>query len=200
MYIFKYYTKLDTDKIANIIKKKNVHVLDFGCGVGTWTEKDLLNNTFKNITLYDKNKKLYDYLKTKYKNKKVRVNFNIEEVFKNNKNYDLVILSSVAQYLSKNELEKIFFKLKNKSKKITYLIIDIPKFPRILEFILLPIFNIKKFFFSIKLIFSQEYKKIKIYHHNYDSFGFLKKNYEIKKITNLYDLKFLRYTLFIREK
>ena len=121
-------------------------------------------------------------------------------MLKNNKKYDLVILSSVAQYLSKNELRKILGKLKNKSKKTTYLIIDIPKFQSFIEFILLPFFNIKRFFFSIRLIFNQEYKKIKIYRHNYNSYEFLKNQYKIKKISNLYDLKFLRYTLIIKQK
>ena len=200
MYIFKYFSKLDTVTIAKIINKKKINVLDYGCGVGTWTKKDLINKSFNKITLYDKNQKLYNYLKEKYKNRKVLINFNKNKVLENNKNYDLVVLSSVAQYLSKNELRKILNKLKNRSKKTVYLIIDIPKFPNYIEFILLPFFNIKRFFFSLSLIFNAEYKKIKIYNHNYKSYKFLKKQYKIKKISNLYDLKFLRYTLMIETK
>jgi 2-polyprenyl-3-methyl-5-hydroxy-6-metoxy-1,4-benzoquinol methylase len=200
MYIFKYFSRLDTVTIAKIINKKKINVLDYGCGVGTWTKKDLINKSFNKITLYDKNQKLYNYLKEKYKNRKVLINFNKNKVLENNKNYDLVVLSSVAQYLSKNELRKILNKLKNRSKKTVYLIIDIPKFPNYIEFILLPFFNIKRFFFSLSLIFNAEYKKIKIYNHNYKSYKFLKKQYKIKKIPNLYDLKFLRYTLMIEAK
>ncbi|MDC0618143.1 class I SAM-dependent methyltransferase [Candidatus Pelagibacter sp.] len=200
MYIFKYFSRLDTVTIAKIINKKKINVLDYGCGVGTWTKKDLINKSFNKITLYDKNQKLYNYLKKKYKSRKVLINFNKNKVLENNKNYDLVVLSSVAQYLSKNELRKILNKLKNRSKKTVYLIIDIPKFPNYIEFILLPFFNIKRFFFSISLIFNAEYKKIKIYNHNYKSYKFLKKQYKIKKISNLYDLKFLRYTLMIEAK
>jgi ubiquinone/menaquinone biosynthesis C-methylase UbiE len=200
MYIFKYFSRLDTVRIAKIINKKKINVLDYGCGVGTWTKKDLINKSFNKITLYDKNQKLYNYLKEKYKNRKVLINFNKNKVLENNKNYDLVVLSSVAQYLSKNELRKILNKLKNRSKKTVYLIIDIPKFPNYIEFILLPFFNIKRFFFSLSLIFNAEYKKIKIYNHNYKSYKFLKKQYKIKKIPNLYDLKFLRYTLMIEAK
>ncbi|MDA9234116.1 hypothetical protein N9O80_02675, partial [Candidatus Pelagibacter sp.] len=80
------------------------------------------------------------------------------------------------------------------------LMIDIPKYHRILEYMLLPFFNIKRFLFSTGLIFNKEYKKIKRYHHQLKDFDFLKKNYEIKKISNLYDVKFLRYTLVITEK
>jgi 2-polyprenyl-3-methyl-5-hydroxy-6-metoxy-1,4-benzoquinol methylase len=200
MYIFKYFSRLDTVTIAKIINKKKINVLDYGCGVGTWTKKDLINKSFNKITLYDKNQKLYNYLKEKYKNRKVLINFNKNKVLENNKNYDLVVLSSVAQYLSKNELRKILNKLKNRSKKTVYLIIDIPKFPNYIEFILLPFFNIKRFFFSLSLIFNAEYKKIKIYNHNYKSYKFLKKQYKIKRISNLYDLKFLRYTLMIEAK
>ena len=96
--------------------------------------------------------------------------------------------------MSKNEIKQILLRLKNKSKKTTYFIIDIPKYHRVLEFILLPFFSIKRFLFSAGLIFNKEYKKIKIYHHQLKDFNFLRKHYEINKISNLYDVKFLRYT------
>ena len=200
MHIFKYFSKLQTNKFTKIINKKKINILDFGCGVGTWSEHDLKNPSFKKITLYDKNKKHLNFLKKKYKNKKVEINFNKKKIFRNSKNYDLVIFSSVVQYMSENELKKTLIDFKKKSKKIIFLIIDIPRYPNFLEFILLPFFNIKRFLFSVSLIFNKEYKKTKKYNHNFESYNFLKNKYKIEKIENLYDLRFLRYTLVIKKE
>ena len=200
MYTFKYFSKLQTSKFTKIVKKKELNILDFGCGVGTWSDNDLKNPSFKKITLYDKNKKLLNFLKKKYKNNKVEINFNKKKILRNSKKYDLVIFSSVVQYMNKNEFKKILIDFEKKSKKITFLIIDIPKYPGFLEFILLPFFNIKRFFFSVNLIFNKEYKKTKKYNHNFESYNFLKDKFKIEKIENLYDLRFLRYTLVIKKE
>lgn len=199
MYIFKYFSKLQTGKFIKIVGKKKLNILDFGCGVGTWSNNDLRNSSFKKITLYDKNKKLLNFLKEKYKNKKVEINFNKKKILRNSKKYDLVIFSSVVQYMNKNEFKKILIDFEKKSKKITFLIIDIPKYPSFLEFILLPFFNIKRFFFSVNLVFNNRYKKTKKYNHNFESYDFLKNKFKIEKIENLYDLRFLRYTLVIKK-
>lgn len=200
MYIFKYFGKLQTGKFLKIAGKKKLNILDFGCGVGTWSNNDLGNSSFKKITLYDKNKKLLNFLKEKYKNKKVEINFNKKKIIRNSKKYDLVIFSSVVQYMNKNEFKKILIDFEKKSKKITFLIIDIPKYPGFIEFILLPFFNIKRFFFSVNLIFNNQYKKTKRYNHNFESYDFIKNKFKIEKIENLYDLRFLRYTLVIKKR
>ena len=199
MYIFNTFSKLQTNKFIHIINKKKLSILDYGCGVGIWSKQDIKNKAFKKITLFDKNKKLIKFLTKKYNNKKVEINFDKKKILRK-KNYDLVIFSSVIQYMSKNEIKQILLRLKNKSKKTTYFIIDIPKYHRVLDFILLPFFSIKRCLFSAGLIFNKEYKKIKIYHHQLKDFNFLRKHYEINKISNLYDVKFLRYTLVIKEK
>jgi 2-polyprenyl-3-methyl-5-hydroxy-6-metoxy-1,4-benzoquinol methylase len=199
MYIFNTLSKLQTNKFTNIVNKKKLNILDYGCGVGIWSKEDIKNKDFKKITLFDKNKKLINFLTIKYNNKKIEINFDKKKIL-NKKNYDLVIFSSVIQYMSKDEIKLILKKLKKNSSKTTYLMIDIPKYHRIVEYMLLPFFNIKRFLFSTGLIFNKEYKKIKRYHHQLKDFDFLKKNYEIKKISNLYDVKFLRYTLVITEK
>ena len=199
MYIFNTLSKLQTNKFANIVNKKKLNILDYGCGVGIWSKEDIKNKDFKKITLFDKNKKFINFLTKKYNNKKIEINFDKKKIL-SKKNYDLVIFSSVIQYMSKDEIKLILKRLKKNSSKTTYLMIDIPKYHRILEYMLLPFFNIKRFLFSTGLIFNKEYKKIKRYHHQLKDFNFLKKNYKIKKISNLYDVKFLRYTLVITEK
>ena len=102
--------------------------------------------------------------------------------------------------MNENEFKKILIDFEKKSKRITFLIIDIPKYPGFLEFILLPFFNIKRFFFSVNLIFNKEYKKTKKYNHKFESYNFLKDKFKIEKIENLYDLRFLRYTLVIKKE
>ena len=199
MYIFNTLSKLQTNKFANIVNKKKLNILDYGCGVGIWSKEDIKNKDFKKITLFDKNKKLINFLTKKYNNRKIEINFDKKKIL-SKKNYDLVIFSSVIQYMSKDEIKLILKRLKKNPSKTTYLMIDIPKYHRIVEYMLLPFFNIKRFLFSTGLIFNKEYKRIKRYHHQLKDFDFLKKNYEIKKISNLYDVKFLRYTLVITEK
>ena len=55
-----------------------------------------------------------------------------------------------------------------------YIIItDIPKYPRFIELLLLPLFNIKRFFFVVKYLMNKEYRKIKYYYHKDDDFTFL---------------------------
>ena len=201
--IFNYYGKIDLRKIKKLTKLTKLRILDFGCGMGIWSKEDLKENFVKKIILYDKNKKLQKKLSTKYKEKKVSVVFNLKKILKKS-DFNLVIISSVIQYMSLNELKKLLQEItKNfhKKKFVFYIIImDIPKFPRLIEFALLPIFNFKRFFFAIKYFINEEYKKLEYYLHKESEFLFLKKNFDIKKFKNLRGLRFLRYTLILKLK
>ena len=64
--------------ILKLIKFKNLNILDFGCGIGNWNEKNINSNRLKKITLFDKNKGLEKFLKSKYKSKKIVKKFNIK--------------------------------------------------------------------------------------------------------------------------
>ena len=114
MYIFNTLSKLQTNKFANIVNKKKLNILDYGCGVGIWSKEDIKNKKFKKITLFDKNKKLINFLTKKYNNRKIEINFDKKKIL-NKKNYDLVIFSSVIQYMSKDEIKLILKRLKKKS-------------------------------------------------------------------------------------
>ena len=70
--------KLDDDeRRVKLFSKycKNKNILDFGCGIGNWNEKDVNFHSIKKITLYDKNLKLAKFLKKKYNSKKINITF-----------------------------------------------------------------------------------------------------------------------------
>jgi len=61
--IFKYNSFLNIKLIQNLVRTKNLRILDFGCGTGTWSQNNLNNKNIRSIILYDKNKKLIKILK-----------------------------------------------------------------------------------------------------------------------------------------
>ena len=201
--IFEHLGEFDLEEIRKLISIKNFRILDFGCGTGIWSKKDIKKKFVKKIILYDKNKRLLKILNDKYTEKKITVNFDLNKILKKN-SYNLVIMSSVIQYVNLNKLKKIindFYDNFHDRKNSHYIIItDIPKFPRLIEFLLLPLFNIQRFFFVIEYLMNKEYHKIKYYYHKDDDFTFLKKNFIITKFRNLNNLKFLRYTLILKLK
>lgn len=195
--IFDYHTKnINIEKLIHFSRLKRLKILDFGCGKGIWNKKNLANKKIRNIILFDKEKKLKTFLKKKYTNKKVEVNFKLNKIIKKN-NYNLVIFYSVIQYIGKKNLFKLIKKL---SLKKTFIITDIPFFPRIIEFLILPILNFKRFLFVLKIIFSKNYKKLNFYFFRKADFKELDKYFFITFRSNLHDLKFLRYTVILEPK
>jgi len=64
MYLFDYNYKLldfrDILKIKKILKLKDLHILDYGCGRGVWEKNNL--KKVKKLTLYDVNSELLPIL------------------------------------------------------------------------------------------------------------------------------------------
>ena len=162
-----HYTKNIIDRV-NI---KNAQILDFGCGLSTFSKKDL--DKISNIIYYDKNIEL----KPLYKNELFFSQINKIKKFK----FDLIIISSVIQYLNKNELSKTLLLLKTLlNDKGCILILDIPIYNRYFEFIFWFFFDFNRFLKAIKLISNNLYLKEKYYKHNLYDF----KKFKVKILKN----------------
>lgn len=196
--IFHYNYQINIKRLINFIDYKKLNILDFGCGKGFWPNKIVTTKKINKIILYDNELNLFPLLKQKYRDKKFQVNFNLNKIVKK-KEYNVIIFSSVIQYISHSNFNKLLEKL-TKNKKALIVISDIPFLPKFIEFLLLPFFNIKRFFFVLTLIFSKKYKNMNYYTYAKKDFNYLKKKYKIKLISNLHDLNKLRYALVLKPK
>ncbi len=197
--IFQYNYMFNLRTILKLIKFKNLNILDFGCGIGNWNEKNINSNRLKKVTLFDKNKGLEKFLKSKYKSKKIVVNFNIKSI-KKNKFFNVLIFSSVIQYISPKKLKKIISDFSKNKSKLVIIITDIPYLPRSIEFLLLPFFNFRRFCFTLNLIFSKKYNKMNYNTFKKKDFHDFKDKFFVRYINNIHDLKFLRYSLVMTLK
>ena len=203
MYLFDYNYKLldfkDILKIKKILRLKDLYILDYGCGKGIWEKNQL--KRIKRLTLYDVNNELMQILFQKYgNNKNVDINFKKKNIFK--KKTNLIILSSVIQYMSNSQIENFLrnVKKKYKNKKISIFLNDHPLQFRIIELILLPFINLKKFFESFKLIFKIRYMNLSYFTHNIYRNNYIKKNFFIRDLEYIQDMKYLRkkYLLILK--
>jgi len=112
----------------------------------------------------------------------------------------LILFSSVIQYISHKKLKKIINDLSKKKKNLIIIITDVPFLPRFFEFLLLPIFNLKRFLFTLSLIFSKKYSKINYFTYQKKDFYKFKKKFILKYNNNIHDLRFLRYSLIMSLK
>lgn len=200
MFLFKHNHKLFSLKDILEIKKKykfkNLNILDFGCNTGVWEEKELKKKPIK-IFLYDKNKKLIPILNKKYTSKKIILSFDKKKIF--NKKINLIIFSSVIQYMSHKELRNIFLKIIKtyQNKRLLILVNDLPIFPRYIEIFLLPLINLKVFVYSLSLIFNKDYLKIRYFSHEIKKTKFILDNFTIKQIGYSKNMNFLREKLLL---
>lgn len=203
MYLFDYNYKLldfkDILKIKKILNLKDLYILDYGCGKGIWEKNQL--KKIKKLILYDVNAELMPILFKKYRyNKNVNINFKKKILFQ--KKINLVILSSVIQYMSNSQIENFLKKIKKryKNKELSIFINDHPLQFRIIELILLPFMNLKKFFESLKLIFKIEYINTSYFKHNIYGNNYIKKNFFIRDLGYIQDMKYLRkkYLLILK--
>jgi len=196
--IFNYNFKFNIEKINSFISQNNLKILDFGCGLGNWKISDLKSTKVKKIVFFDKDRKLIKHLKKKYNLKKVEVEFNYKKL--QNKEFNLIIISSVIQYIPPAKLKNILFFLTKKKQNVYIILNDIPFLPRPIEFMLLPLFNLKRFFFVTSLLFSSQYNDLNYFLYKKKDFRIYTKKFKIRFIKNFHDLKFLRYGVIMKLK
>ena len=197
--IFNYNSRINFHRLLNLINIKKLEILDFGCGRGIWLEKALKNKKLNKIVLYDKNIKLIPTLKRKYSSRKIKINFDLKNILKK-EDFNLIIFSSVIQYMKKDYLEKLIRDLVRNKKKLFIVITDIPFLPRPFELLLMPFLNLKRFLYVLQFIFLKDYKKLNYQTYKKDDFKFLKNKFKLKFTSNFHDLNYLRYSLILELK
>ena len=197
--IFEYIFEINFQKISNFFKLKKFNILDFGCGRGIWLEKALKNKKLNKIVLYDENIKLIPILKKKYSSRKIKINFNLKNILEK-EDFNLIIFSSVIQYMKKDYLEKLIRNLVKNKKKLFIVITDIPFLPRPFELLLMPFLNLKRFLYVLQFMFLKDYKKLNYQTYKKDDFKFLKNKFKLKFTSNFHDLNYLRYSLILELK
>ena len=180
------------------LKKKNLTILDFGCGTGIWNQA----GGGHKIYLYDKNKLASKHAKKKHHSDKNFIIINsLKEIQNLQKKIDIVLLNSVIQYIDKDSLEKLLLNF-DKSLKKNYKIIinDVPKYSRLVELCSILFLNPKRLLGALYIIinFSDYIKSHKFYLKNLD-ISFLKKNFKFKKVENFNKFR-LRYCYILEKK
>jgi hypothetical protein len=184
-------------------KEKEYRILDFGCGEGVWNKANINKNYV--IYLFDKNKKILNFVKKKYnrfENIHIINNINLRKlfVFIKKKKINTVIFNSVIQYISEKDLKYILLNIKNSisNKKFLIIISDIPVYSRFYELLLYLFFDLKRLRDAMKLIININYYKINFFKDNYN-IQFLKDNFAVKIIDNIMTFKFRR-TILLKNK
>ena len=207
MFIFQTnYELFNLKDLYNIKKRfkiKKLSILDYGCGRAIHFDNKIDTSLIDSVYLYDKNKRLKTYLKKKFRNrKKIFVNFNKNQVF--NGKINLIIFSSVIQYIEDKELEEIFIQIvkKYKKKKIYIFLNDIPTKNRFIEFLFLPLIDFKKFLYSLTLIFNRNYLNLKFYLHDIKKKIYITDHFSIKNLGYTSNSKYFRerYLLELNNK
>ena len=137
-------------------KKKNI-ILDYGCGNGIFSKKNLTQKKIKFIYMFDRNKELKKYIKNKYKKlKKIKWTDDMDL------NYNVVLINSVSQYLSKYYYRKLInFFIKKGVELIV--ISDVPKYHRIIETCILLFAYPKDFLHGLSYLLNRKYLSLNYY-------------------------------------
>lgn len=176
--------------MSNFNIKKKYYILDYGCGTGIWNNNLLSKKFIKKIFLYDPDPGCLKICQHKYLNqKKILYISNKKELKKilKYKKLNFILLNSVIQYISSRMIMSLLINFKNnfKNKKFKIIIADVPKFNRLVEFVLLFFFDFIRFYHALKLILKfKNYKRNTFYYKNLN-IEYLKKNFHLSKIKNI---------------
>jgi len=106
-------------QIKKYSKKKNMSILDFGSGSGT--NINMLSEYGK-VDVYEKDKETSNFLKKKYKQKRISV---LKKCF-SKKKYDLILAADVIEHIKKDK--KVINQLNKILKKNGLLIVTVPAY------------------------------------------------------------------------
>ena len=183
-------SKLNCSEFLSYLPNKKNVILDFGCGNGIFP-KNFSNKKIKLVNMYDKNKKLKNYIKKKYKKNSL-----IKWTPTININYNVVFINSTVQYLTLKNYKSLisyFFK-----KKVDMIIIsDIPKYPFYLEAFFCIFINLSRILISFKYLFQKNYNFYS--YKNKINLIIKNRNYKYELDKNINEDKLLRYTLIFRK-
>ncbi len=90
-------------------KKKNIHILDFGCGTGTSLK--LFSNYFKSSNLWGYDVSKESIKKIKKRNNYIKLTTNLKKIPK--KKFDLIFISNVLHHINKKNHNKILSYCRN---------------------------------------------------------------------------------------
>ena len=104
-------------------KSQNKNVLDFGCGIGSYTERVLTFNPLK-ITAIDISEKAINIAKDKKNNKEDKIDYrveNCENTKLNSNEYDLIYGAGILHHLNLNKSMEEINRLLKKNGTIIFI-------------------------------------------------------------------------------
>ena len=145
-------------QIKKYSKKKNMSILDFGSGSGT--NINMLSEYGK-VDVYEKDKETSNFLKKKYKQKRISV---LKKCF-SKKKYDLILAADVIEHI-KND-KKIINNLNKILKKNGLIIVTVPAYQSLFSKKDQALKHFRRYNRnSLKKLFNSNFKTLKISYYN----------------------------------
>ena len=152
--------------IRSVVKKnfsngdKKINILDFGAGSGTNIQ---MLNSFGNVYVYEKNKKISDFLKEKFKSSE---NIKIVEDFNNKGFFDLIVVADVIEHIKDDQL--IINQLSNSLKKNGKLLLTAPAYQFLFSNKDVALHHYRRYTkFSLNKLFEENYTILKSSYFNF---------------------------------
>jgi len=152
--------------ICSVIKKnfrngdKKINILDFGAGSGTNIQ---MLNSFGNVYVYEKNKKISDFLKEKFKSSE---NIKIVKDFNNKDFFDLIVVADVIEHIKDDKL--IINQLSNSLKKNGKLLLTAPAYQFLFSNKDVALHHYRRYTkFSLNKLFEENYTILKSSYFNF---------------------------------
>ena len=152
--------------IRSVVKKnfsngdKKINILDFGAGSGTNIQ---MLNSFGNVYVYEKNKKISDFLKEKFKSSE---NIKIVEDFNNKGFFDLIVVADVIEHIKEDKL--VLNQLSNSLKKNGKLLLTAPAYQFLFSNKDVALHHYRRYTkFSLNKLFEENYTILKSSYFNF---------------------------------